>query len=160
MKLAGMVRDIVAMFRQDLEGLVSGVEAAPWTPTVFNQFVSGLKQVVNEAGLRALEQTVEAQDEIEEVVERDGVRLRFKMDSAKEWLTPFGLATISRRYYQPDAGGEGLVPLDERCGMVTLYMTPDVEEMVAFGVAHLVPREVETLENLRALPASLVPDKQ
>lgn len=147
MNLSGMIIEVVEAFRQDLEGLVEKTTSSSWTPEEFTAFVSGLKQALSRAGLAAFEQTVQAQDEGEDVacVERDGVVSRFKMSTDKEWLTPFGLAKIGRRYYQPDAGGVGRAPLDERCGMVDRYMTPDVEEMVAFGAAHLVPREVETL---------------
>lgn len=79
------------------------------------------------------------------MVEHGGKSHRFKQISSKEWLTPFGCVQIDRRYFQPDAGGEGLAPLDQRCGMSDRYMTPDVEEAVAFASADLSPSATRCL---------------
>ena len=90
-------------------------------------------------------------EETAEVVEHGGQRHRFKQTSEKEWLTAFGVARLTRGYYQPDAGGKGVVPLDVRCGMVDRFATPDVEELMALASSNLVPKEVETLLG-KALP--------
>jgi len=140
-----MIDDVVREFRNGLTVLVRELDGTGLTPTTFVGFVDELKALINMVGLRAFVETVLRHEETEDVVEYSGGLHRYKMDSDKEWITPFGLAVVPRRYFQPDRGGEGVVPLDRRCGMVDRPMTPDVEELCAFSAAHLVPREVETL---------------
>jgi len=140
-----MIDDVVREFRNGLTVLVRELDGTGLTPTTFVGFVDELKALINMVGLRAFVETVLRHEETEDVVEYSGGLHRYKMDSDKEWITPFGLAVVPRRYFQPDRGGEGVVPLDRRCGMVDRPMTPDVEELCAFSASHLVPREVETL---------------
>jgi len=45
------------------------------------------------------------------------------MESDKEFLTPGGLMTVSRRVYQPDSGGNCHVPLDAAWGMQEQFAT-------------------------------------
>ena len=140
-----MIDDVVRQFRNGLTDLVRELDGTGLKPATFVGFVRKLKTLLNEIGLHAFVETVLRHEETEHVVEYRDQLHRFKMDSDKEWITPFGLAVVPRRYFQPDRGGEGVVPLDLRCGMVDRPMTPDVEELCAFSAAHLVPREVETL---------------
>ena len=140
-----MIDEVVRQFRNGLTDLVRELDGTGLKPTTFIGFVGKLKSLINEVGLQAFVETVLRHEETEDVVEHSGQLHRFKMDSDKEWITPFGLAVVPRRYFQPDRGGEGVVPLDHRCGMVDRPMTPDVEELCAFSAAHLVSREVETL---------------
>lgn len=151
MKLRSMVRDIVAAFRQELEVLVETVAAEELTPESFREFVEGLKAACGKAGLESFERTLCELDDPAAYVEYGGEKHRFKARYEKEWLTPFGLATVSRCYYQPDAGGKGVVPLDVYCGMEGRYMTPDIEELTALTAAAMVPSEVETFLG-KALP--------
>ena len=151
MKSPLIVQQIADEFQQKLLKLLGDVERSGLSPARFESLLSGLKQLVNEAGLKAFIAALDGQDETADLIEHDGQRYRFKIDSEKEWLTPFGITTVSRRYYQPDEGGLGLMPLDVRCGMVGRYMTPDVEEMSTFASAILVPREAEALL-AKALP--------
>ncbi len=140
-----MIDDVVRQFRNGLTDLVRELDGTGLTPTTFVGFIGKLKGLINQVGLRAFVETVAKHEEREDIVEHAGQVHRFKMNSDKAWITPFGLAVVPRRYFQPDRGGEGVVPLDLRCGMVDRPMTPDVEELCAFSAAHLVPREVETL---------------
>lgn len=133
---------VLKRLRENLTGLLQKVEASGLTPETFAQLVGDLKQAFNDAALLAFQETVLRHEERGDVVEHGGRVHRFKLVSDKEWLTPFGMARMPRRYFQPDAGGEGMVPLDVRSGMVDRYMTPDVEELCAYTAAHLVPREV------------------
>ena len=147
-----MIDDVIENFRKDLTVLAKSLAEADLRPERFREYVVGLKVAVNDLGLEVFTRTVMAQEKSMEIIEQGGQRHRFKMVSEKQWLTPFGVAVISRRYYQPDSGGEGIVPLDQSCGMVGHYMTPDVEEMTAYSAAMLVPREVERLLG-KILPA-------
>jgi hypothetical protein len=140
-----MIDDIVGEFGSGLTVLVQKLDDTGLNPTTFVGFIDGLKELINEAGLRVFVETVLKHEEAADIVEHGGQQHRFKMNSDKEWITPFGMAVVPRRYFQPDRGGEGVVPLDQRCGMVNRPMTPDVEELCAFSAAQLVPREVEVL---------------
>jgi hypothetical protein len=151
MTIPQVIREVTADFNQSLASLVKDVRPDDLTPASFRGLLEGLKVVVNEAGLQALVGIVASLEEAREIVEHGGKRHRFKQTSEKEWLTPFGLTSIRRRYYQPDAGGQGVVPLDVRCGMVGRFATPDVEELMALASSNLVPKEVETLLG-KALP--------
>jgi hypothetical protein len=53
--------------------------------------------------------------------------------------------TLSRRVYQPDAGGPCHIPLDAAWGMEGEFATVDVRDAVLFSVALLTPKETETL---------------
>ncbi len=151
MQQAVIVGTATRMFRQGLTELFSEVVPGELCPEQFDALISGLKAVAHRASLSAFVSAVEACESPEAVLERDGQRHRFKEATTKTWLTPFGLASVTRRYYQPDTGGIGVIPIDEACGMVGRYCTPDVEQMVAFSAALMVPREVETLLGM-ALP--------
>ena len=140
-----MVDDVVRQFRNGLTDLVRDLDGEGLTPTTFVGFIGGLKALINRVALNAFIETVLRHEETGDVVEHGGQQHRFKVVSVKEWISPFGLAEIPRRYFQPDRGGEGVAPLDVRCGMVDRPMTPDVEELCAFSSALLVPRMAETL---------------
>ncbi len=139
MSVRQIVLDVVAQFRQELTDLVKSAEGSEFDALGFTQFVDGLKDVLATAGRQAFVGVVALQDEFGDVIEHDGQAYRFKQISTKEWLTPFGIVQVDRRYFQPDIGGDGVAPLDLRCGMSGRYMTPDVEEAVAFASANLSP---------------------
>jgi hypothetical protein len=140
-----MIDDVVRQFRNGLTDLVRDLDGKGLTPSTFVGFIGDLKAVINSVALHAFVEVVQRHEEKEDVLEHGGQLHRFKVESKKEWITPFGLAEVPRRYFQPDRGGDGVVPIDVRCGMVGRPMTPDVEELCVFSAAHLVPREVETL---------------
>lgn len=139
MSVRQIVPDVVAQFRQELTDLVKSAEGGELDALGFTRFVDGLKGVLASAGRQAFVKFVDLQDESDDLIERDGKGFRFKQVSTKEWLTPFGVVQVDRRYFQPDAGGDGLAPIDVRCGMSGRFMTPDVEEAVAFASATLSP---------------------
>lgn len=137
-----IVPEVLARLHESLPVLLQKVEARGLTPETLVGLIADLKGAFDEAALLALKKTVLQFEERSDVVEHEGRQHRFKLVSEKEWLTPFGLARVPRRYFQADAGGKGVVPLDVRSGMVDRYLTPDIEELCAFTAAHLVPSEV------------------
>jgi len=145
MSVRQIVPDVVAQFRQELTDLVKSSEGCELDPLGFTQFIDGLKDVLASVGRQAFVRFVDLQDEPDDLFEHDGERHRFKQVSTKEWLTPFGVVRVDRRYFQADAGGDGVAPIDVRCGMSGRYMTPDVEEAVAFASANLSPGFTSTL---------------
>lgn len=76
-------------------------------------------------------------------LERDGQTLRFKMTSAKEFLTPLGPVSVPRRVFQGDRGGPIFVPLDAAWGMVGQSATPEVREAAAFLMGLMPAAEAE-----------------
>jgi hypothetical protein len=140
-----IVSGVVAQFQEELTELVETSLAEGMEPRGFGERVAGLKAVLAKAGRRAFTEIVRTAEEHEDIVEHDGRWHRFKQPSRKEWLTPFGLVQIERRYFQPDEGGCGHAPLDHRCGMSGRFMTPDVEEAVALASADLSPAATRDL---------------
>lgn len=139
MSVRQIVPDVVAQFRQELTDLVKSAEGRELDALGFAQFIDGLKGVLASAGRQAFVRFVDLQDEPDDLFEHGGEGYRFKQVSMKEWLTPFGVVQVDRRYFQPDAGGDGVAPIDLLCGMSGRFMTPDVEEAVAFASANLSP---------------------
>lgn len=145
MNVTTIVDDVLDGLRENFTGLVDNLAASGLSPVSFRGFLSELKDAMNEAGRRAFAATISEFDETDKVINHGGQRHRFKKASKKRWLTPFGIVPIERGYFQPDVGGEGVVPLDIRCGMVGRYTTPDLEEQCAFASTMLVPNEVMKL---------------
>lgn len=145
MSVREIVPDVVAQFRQELTNLVKTATDGEFDSRKFTEFVDGLKAVLASTGRHAFGKLVDLQDEAEDLFEHGGKAFRFKQVSTKEWLTPFGIVPVERRYYQPDSGGDGVSPLDLRCGMVDRFMTPDIEEATAFASADLSPTATHTL---------------
>lgn len=139
MSVRQIVPSVVAHFRQELTELVTAAQGDELDPRSFVKFVDGLKAVLASAGRKAFVQFVSLQDEVEDLFELDDLGYRFKQVSTKDWLTPFGVVQVERRYFQRDVGGDGVSPIDLRCGMRGRYMTPDVEEAVAFASSNLSP---------------------
>ena len=139
MSIRQIVPSVVAHFRQEFPALVKSTEEDELDPRLFAKFVDGLKAVLASTGRVAFAKSVSLQDEADDIIEHHGEGYRFKQVSTKEWLTPFGIVHVDRRYFQRDTGGDGLSPIDLRCGMTGRFMTPDVEEAIAFASANLSP---------------------
>jgi hypothetical protein len=150
-RLSGLAEEISVKFRHELTKAIANVTEAGLSASTFVQFLDEVKAAVNDAGLASIERTVTGLDEEVARIEFTGRVMRYRGSERKDWLTPFGVARPTRRYYAPDGGGAGVAHIDVLCGMVDRYMTPDVEEMAAFSAAHLPPGEAEQLLN-KALP--------
>ena len=122
------------------------------SPVRFREFLGGMRTLLAAIGREAIVQALEATDKARAFVEVSGQQARFRGLSEREWLTHFGKITMLRRTYRADgAGGASAVPLDDACGMRGRFMTPDVEEMAALGMAMLTAPEVEQIL-AKALP--------
>lgn len=116
------------------------------TPVRFRGFLGDLRSTLAEIGRDAVKHALESLDEPRPSIEVGGQPLRYRGKSEREWLSPFGKLRLERRCYRgdgPDTGSS--FPLDEACGMRNRFMTPDVEEMVAYSSALLTATEVEQL---------------
>ena len=86
---------------------------------------------------------LEQADCSDDTLERDGRRLRFKLASTKEFVTPCGPLVVTRRLFQEDHGGPTVAPRDEAWGMVGQFATPEVRELSAFLMGLVTPQEAE-----------------
>jgi len=93
-------------------------------------------------GLQTWLATVETE---RDTIEVDNVLYRYKLESEKEFLTPGGMIKLTRRVYQPDAGGKCYVPLDAAWGMEDQFATVEVRDAALYAVALGTPQEAETL---------------
>ncbi len=151
--LSELLDDAFVKFRQQLDDLVSSAQESGMSPSKFQEFTAGLSAASSAVALSALVATIEAADSASATVDHNGQSCRFKEVSQKQWLTPFGLATVNRRYYASDDSACSVVPLDAQCGMTGRFMTPEVEEMVAFACSMMTPCEVEQIMT-KALPVA------
>jgi hypothetical protein len=133
-----LVRTIARKFEQELARVVGDVGCEDLTAMRFEGFLSDLKSTLADIGCETIEQVLESRDSTESRIVRDGEVLRYRESTGMHWLTSFGRVKVMRRVYRADGGGAGsFAPLDDACGMRDRFMTPDVEEMVAFGAAML-----------------------
>ena len=80
-----------------------------------------------------------------ETIEVDGITHRYKLESEKEFLTPGGMIKLTRRVYQPDAGGKCQIPLDAAWGMEDQFATVEVRDAALYAVALGTPQEAKAL---------------
>ena len=130
-------------FRQQIREMVDSIGAAGVSPPEFLKLTSGLRAASATSALETLVAVVEVADPVLSTVRDESGTHRFRHAATKKWLTPFGVATVSRRYYAGDGAARCLVPLDVILGMVDRYLTPEVEEMTAFASGAMTPCEVE-----------------
>ena len=117
----------------------------------FAHLVQIFKESFSACGTAALKAYLEACDETGDVLACSFGKVRFKMKSDKEFLTPFGWVAVRRRLYQTDAGDISLVPLDKKWDMHDETLTPVVREAVHFVSGHNTPQVVEELLSKCAL---------
>jgi len=131
------------IFAHQIVKLADQFGSGDLTPEGFREGFEGLKGAVNRLGAVSFVALVEEADTSASEIERDGKVYRRKKDpSSKKWCTPWGRVSVDRGLYQQDRGGEAYIPLDERCGMVDRFMTPDLEEVSVLLGTRIVPSEV------------------
>lgn len=122
---------------QELEQEVSVAGAS----AVMQKFMGLMRQVCI-AGFRTW---LEQADVLEDTLKQDGQTMRFKIASPKEFLTPCGPMTLSRRLFQNDLGGPVHVPIDEAWGMVGEFAMPEVREAAVYLMALVIPDEAQEI---------------
>jgi hypothetical protein len=143
---SGLASGLARKFEQELCEMVARLGGDEISPARFGGFMSELKTLSAAIGRETLTAVLESLDPARSSIEIDGQRLRYRGMCESEWLTPFGRVPVLRRTYRGDGpGSASAVPLDDACGMRGRYMTPDVEEMAAFGSAMLTAKETEQL---------------
>jgi hypothetical protein len=123
-------------------GDVLASEVTPERAEEVNRLLAGALSAGWTEGLRTWLATAESDAE---TIEKDGVTYRYKLESDKEFLTPGGMLGLTRRVYQPDAGGPCYVPLDAAWGMEGQFATVEVRDAALYAVALGTAQEAETL---------------
>jgi hypothetical protein len=141
MILQDMVEAAVATIKQTLEGLSEDVEK-DLTPARAERVTRVLKEGGSAACREALRVYLESKDTVAESVEVDGEVFGFKYVSSKSFLSLFGPTAVARRVYQNARDTRTVVPLDRAWGMEKRFLTIEVQESVAYALAHMSPVEV------------------
>jgi hypothetical protein len=140
-----VVKLAMEVFEQKMEDFAGKVDASQLNADLALNFCAALKDAFSEAGQKAYQRFIESYDTQQPTLEVNGQKLRWKMASSKDFLTPFGTMQITRSLYQADAGGTSYCPLDDFWGMKGEFATEDVRQAVAFSMAHLTADETRQL---------------
>ena len=151
MGLANMIEAATWEFKQKLTAHCKNLDMACLTPPLAEQVTQGLKKALQGAGTVAFRTFLEAYEVDETPKNVDGVLYRFKQQSEKTFLTPFGELTLFRNLFQADEGGPSYVPLDIQWGMVGEYATLEVREALLYAVTLSTPEETVPLLEKSAL---------
>ena len=135
----------MGVFEQKMKDFADKTDVSELTAELALDFSAALKDALSEAGCNAYQGFIEYYDLQDPTITINGRKLRRKMASTKEFLTPFGTMDITRSLYQADSGGKTYCPLDDLWGMKDEFATEEVREAVAFAMAHLTAGETEQL---------------
>lgn len=139
------VKLAMEVFEQKMKDFANQANTRELTADLALEFSAALKNAFSEAGRKAYQRFIESYDVEQSILDVDGKKLRWKMVSPKEFLTPFGTMQITRSLYQADAGGKSYCPLDDFWGMKDEFATEDVRQAITFSMAHLTACETEQL---------------
>ncbi len=151
MDLAEMIEAATWEFKQKLSAHCENLDLESLTPQLAEQVTSGLGEAFKACGIAALRTFLEAYEVDEAPKQVENVLYRFKQQSEKTFLTPFGKMKLSRNLFQADEGGPSYVPLDVMWGMVGEFATVEVREAVLFTVSLITPEETVSVLEKTAL---------
>ncbi len=151
MKVETLLNHAMTAFKQKFLDICPEGPLPDLTPDSFAHLVQIFKESFSACGTTALKAYLESCDEKDDVLASSFGKVRFKMKSGKEFLTPFGWVAVERRFYQTDAGDVGYVPLDEKWDMRGETLTPIVREAIHFISGHNTPKVAEVLLSKCAL---------
>jgi hypothetical protein len=151
MDIARVIEAATEEFKQKLSQPCKDLDLDRLTPPLATQISRGLQQALSAAGVAGFRTFLEGYEEAALTVEWDGGLYRWKVASAKRFLTPFGPMVLDRNLYQSDYGGATLVPLDRPWGMEGEFATLDVRESVLFSCGLVTPDETVQLLKKSAL---------
>ena len=151
MKIETLLNCAMTAFKQKFLEVCPEGPLPDLTPDSFAHWVQIFKEAFSACGTHALKAYLESCDEKDDVLASPFGKVRFKMESSKEFLTPFGWVLGARRLYQTDAGEVSLVPLDEKWDMRGETLTPVVREAIHFISGHNTPQVAAVLLSKCAL---------
>ncbi len=140
MIMEAILTKIKAVLSEAEEVLASGV-----TPEASEEVNRLLGEAMSAGWTEGLPTWLATAETDVETIEVEGKTYRYKLDSEKEFLTPGGMIRLTRRVYQPDAGGTCYVPLDAAWGMENQFATVEVRDAALYAVALGTPQEAESL---------------
>jgi hypothetical protein len=140
MIMEAILTKIKAVLSEAEEVLASGV-----TPEASEEVNRLLGEAMSAGWTEGLQTWLATAETDAETIEVEGKTYRYKLDSEKEFLTPGGMIRLTRRIYQPDAGGTCYVPLDAAWGMENQFATVEVRDAALYAVALGTPQEAESL---------------
>lgn len=143
MNYRDMIETAVDNFRENLTNIADSLEDTSLTPDSLCDLSRGLLEASAEASRGFLREYLQSEDVVEDVIERNGKRFRYKDTSGRKFMTFLGPIRIERSLYQQDHGGRAFFPLDEKCGIHGFYATRDVRDACLFLAGTKTPKEVE-----------------
>jgi hypothetical protein len=132
-------------FKQKLTGFCQNQDFSKLSPEIAQNFCEDLKKAMSFAGKVAFTSFIQSYESKKQIIKRGKRVYRYKQDSRKIFLTPFGSITLSRRLFQQDKGGSAFIPLDHKWGIDREFATPEVRESICFACGLMTPEETETL---------------
>jgi hypothetical protein len=151
MKVETLLNHAMTAFKQKFLEVCPEGPLPDLTPDSFAHLVQIFKESFSVCGTTALKAYLESCDEKDGVLASSFGKVRFKMESPKEFLTPFGWVSVVRRLYQTDAGDISFVPLDEKWDMRGETLTPVVREAIHYISGHNTPQVAEVMLSKCAL---------
>jgi hypothetical protein len=151
MKVETLLNCAMTAFKQKFLEVCPEGPLPDLTADSFAHLVQIFKESFSACGTTALKAYLESCDEKDDVLASPFGKVRFKMESPKEFLTPFGWVLVARRLYQTDAGDVSFVPLDEKWDMRGETLTPVVREAIHYISGHNTPQVAEVLLSKCAL---------
>ena len=114
--------------RQDLAGLVMGLDQRGLSSGAVTEFLAGMRLALGDFATKAVKRVLESMDETASSVELEGQRLRYRGKARKQWLSMFGTVEVERRVYRGDGpGAPQHVALDEDPVAMAMAMLPQRE---------------------------------
>lgn len=132
-------------FKQKLTEFCQNKDFSRLSPEIAQNFCEDLKMAMSFAGKIGFTSFIQSFETKKSVIKHKGRTYRYKQDSKKIFLTPFGTIPLSRGLYQQDKGGSSFIPLDKNWGMEGEYATSEVRESICFACGLMTPEETETL---------------
>ena len=105
MDLNPMMEAAIHEFKQTMTDYGNTLCLEQLTPALAEQVSAALKQALAAAGVAALRSFLKGYEPAEDTLVVGTSSYRYKQDSLKWFVTPFGLMPLPRRLYQADRGG-------------------------------------------------------
>jgi len=145
MNLHKIINVATKEFKQNLLSYCQNNDFSKLTLDSSLNFSKGLKEALSSSGRIAFQTFIERYESKQNSLRKNKLTYRYKQQSSKKVLTPFGEIQLSRRLYQSSQNNKAYIPLDDKWSMVGEYATFDVRESVCFSCGLVTPEETATL---------------
>jgi len=145
MRILNVINRMISKIKIVFERFFKKHNTEELTSELSGEFTTTMKEALCEAGKSGFKEFIESYEKIDETIEVNGEKLRFKIESEKRFITPFGEIKIGRRLYQADEGGQSYIPLDAKWGMLNEFATIEVRDAILYCTALTSPSEVRSI---------------